>query len=85
MQIIKLYRYNRPDGGITTSPVKPDCDYTDKFRLVADEGMELVKGDIRTTCIDTDDADGWVEVVEGGLSGDKITGDEFLRMVEEVL
>ena len=85
MQIIKLYRYNRPDGGVTTSPVKPDCDYTEKFRLIADEGMELVKGDIRTTCIDTDDADGWVEVVEGGLSGDKITGDEFLRMVEEVL
>lgn len=85
MQIIKLYRYNRPDGGITTSPVKPDCDYTEKFRLVADEGMELAKGDIRTTCIDTDDADGWEEVVEGGLSGDEITGDEFLRMVEEVL
>lgn len=85
MQIITLYRYNRPDGGITTSPVKPDCDYTEKFRLVADEGMELVKGDIRTTCVDTDDADGWAEVVESGLSGDKITGDEFLRMVEEVL
>lgn len=85
MQIITLYRYNRPDGGVTTSPVKPDCDYTEKFRLVADEGMELVKGDIRTACIDTDDADGWEEVVEGGLSGDEITGDEFLRMVEEVL
>lgn len=62
MQIITLYRYNRPDGGVTTSPVKPDCDYTEKFRLVADEGMELVKGDIRTTCIDTDDADGWEDV-----------------------
>lgn len=85
MIVKTLYRYNRPDGGITTSPVKPDCEYTEKFRLVADEGMELVKGDIRTTCVDTDDADGWAEVVESGLSGDEITGDEFLRMVEEVL
>ena len=85
MQIIKLYRYARPDGGVTTSPVKPDCDYTEKFRLIAEEGMELVKGDIRTTCIDTEDAYGWEEVVEGGLSDDEITGDEFLRMVEEVL
>lgn len=61
MQIIKLYKYARPDGGVTTSPVMPDCEYTEKFRLVAEEGMELVKDDIRTICIDTYSIEGWSE------------------------
>lgn len=64
MQKITLYRYTRPDGGVTVSPIKPDCEYTEMFRLVADEGMILRKGDVVTSCIDTDSADGWVEEVE---------------------
>lgn len=31
-------------------------------RLVADEGKELVNGEQRTSCIDTETAEGWVEV-----------------------
>jgi hypothetical protein len=62
MQIIKLYRYERPNGGVTVSPVEPDCEYTEMVRLVADEGKELVNGEIRTTCVDTETAEGWVEI-----------------------
>lgn len=63
MQPIKLYRYNRVDGGVTISPVKPDCEYTEMVRLVADEGKVLTKdGENFTDCIDTDTADGWYEV-----------------------
>lgn len=63
MQKITLYRYERPDGGIDVSPRQPvGVEYTTLWRLVADEGMELVKDDIRITCIDTDDDTGWEEV-----------------------
>ena len=37
MQIINLYKYTREDGGVTVSPIKPDCEYTDMVRLVADD------------------------------------------------
>ena len=49
------------DGG-TVSTTKPeDTEYEITYRLIADEGMELVKGDIRTICVDTDDITGWTE------------------------
>ena len=62
MEVKTLYKYNRENGGVTVSPEKPDGEYTEMYRLIADEGMELVKGDIRTMCIDTDTTDGWEEV-----------------------
>ena len=62
MQIILLYRYNRHGGGVTVSPVKPEGEYTELFRLVADEGMVLTDGITTTTCVDTDDATKWHEV-----------------------
>ena len=69
MRIIPLYRYTRPDGGVTVSPIKPDAEYTELCRLVADEGMAITNGVIITDCIDVDSADGWIdcepEVIEG--------------------
>ena len=62
MQIINLYRYERPNGGVTVSPVMPECECTKMVRLVADEGKELFNGEQRTSCIDTESAEGWVEV-----------------------
>lgn len=62
MQIVKLYKYTREGGGVTVSPVKPDCEYTDMVRLIADEGKLLVKGDVTTTCADVDSAEGWTEI-----------------------
>ena len=62
MKIIMLYKYIRDDGGTTVSPVKPDCPYTIKYRIVADEGKILTNGIKRTGCIDVDTVDGWDEI-----------------------
>lgn len=64
MQVIPLYRYNRPAGGTTVSPVKPPdgTEYESCFRIVADEGMMLVNGDVQTACADVDSLDGWQEI-----------------------
>lgn len=62
MQKITLYKYTRADGGITVSPVKPDGEYTEMYRLVADEGKVLANGEIETTCTDVESVDGWEEV-----------------------
>lgn len=59
MQIIPLYRYIRPDGGVTVSVTKPECEYTESFRLVADAGMVLCDGDVMTWCVDTDSPEAW--------------------------
>lgn len=61
MEIKTLYRYTREDGGIDVSPEQPVGEYTTLYRLIADEGKELVKGDIHTCCVDTDTAEGWAE------------------------
>lgn len=63
MKIKTLYRYEREGGGITVSPVKPDCEYTELVRLIADEGKALTK-DGENTClvIDTKSTEGWYEV-----------------------
>lgn len=62
MEIKTLYKYKREDGGTTVSPIKPNCEYTELYRLIAAEGMELVKDDIHTCCVDTDNIEGWEEV-----------------------
>lgn len=63
MVVKTLYKYQREGGGVTVSPIKPDCEYSEKYRLIADEGKLLVKdGHEPTPCIDTDDVDGWYEI-----------------------
>lgn len=63
MEIIKLYKYIRPEGGVTVSPVMPEGEYTEMVRLVADEGKLLTKdGENLTSCVDTDTSEGWYEV-----------------------
>lgn len=65
MEIIKLYKFIRPEGGVTVSPVMPEGEYTEMVRLVADEHKLLTKdGENFTSCVDTDSADGWYEVDE---------------------
>lgn len=63
MQTIILYKYIRADGGVTVSPIKPDCEYTEMYRLVADEGKVLTQDGVdTTTCIDVESVEGWYEV-----------------------
>ena len=65
MRVIKIYKYKRADGGITVSPIKPECEYTEMVRLVADEGKVLTNDSKNfTDCVDTDTANGWYEVDE---------------------
>jgi hypothetical protein len=65
MQMIPLYRYTRPGGGVTVSTVKPDTEYTELSRLVADDGFILTDGETFTSCTDTDNPSAWSEVVDG--------------------
>jgi hypothetical protein len=62
MQTITLYKYQRPDGGTTVSPNKPECEYTEMYRLVADEGKVLTNGEITAPCIDVESIEGWSEI-----------------------
>ena len=78
MEIKTLYRYEREDGGIDISPKQPVGEYTTLYRLIADEGTELVKGDIRTCCVDTDTTEGWTEEP---IDDDDITADELVEMI----
>ncbi len=63
MKIKPLYRYEREDGGVTVSPIKPDCEYTEKVRLIADEGKVLtLDGENLYRCLDVESTEGWYEV-----------------------
>ena len=60
MQIVKLWKTVRQNGGITVSPVSGD--YSDSVRLIANEGKILTNGNVKTFCIDVDSAEGWKEI-----------------------
>lgn len=64
MKKIELYRYD--DGGaVVITPVKKLVeDVPRKYRLIADEGMELTDGVTVTECVDVpqEAVDGWYEV-----------------------
>ena len=63
MKINTVYKYKRNDGGITVSPDKPEGEYTEAYRISADEGKVLTKDGIELYgVIDTDTTDGWYEV-----------------------
>lgn len=66
MQTITLYRYVRPDGGVTTSPVKPNGEYTEMYRLIADDGKAVTDGKTTAACIDVSSPDGWTEIDDPG-------------------
>lgn len=62
MEVITLYRYEREPNKITVSTEKPNVEYTEMYRLIADEGKILTNGEIETYCIDVHSADGWTEI-----------------------
>lgn len=82
MQTVTLYR-TTTDGKTTVTPNKPETYDSTLYRLIAEEGKELVKGEVRTPCIDTDDADGWTEedAQEPSAEG---TAEEQLNQIREV-
>ena len=62
MEIKTLYRYEREPGKFTVSTEIPDAEYTELYRLIADEGKILTNGETETCCVDVDSTDGWTEV-----------------------
>ena len=63
MEIKILYRYTREDGGITTSPIKPNSEYTESYRLIANENKLITNDNINFySSIDVQSVDGWYEV-----------------------
>lgn len=82
MQIINLYKYTRPDGGVTVSPVRPEGEYEPMYRLVADEGMALTKdGENLTSCADVESVIGWYEVE---TTEDEATEQDYLDALEKL-
>lgn len=59
MQTTILYKYDRGDNKTTVSPIKPDCDYTEMYRLVADTDSAITDGTTICECVDTDDSSKW--------------------------
>lgn len=65
MQTIALYKYKRECGGITVSPIEPDTEYIEMYRIIADEGKLLTNGNVTTSCIDIDslaNLEDWCEI-----------------------
>lgn len=63
MQIKLLYKYERPDGGITVSLKEPDTPYTTMYRMIADEGKLITINNVDTySVVDADNVDGWYEI-----------------------
>lgn len=62
MTKMEIYRYVGSNG-VIDSPIKLPMDYTLRYRLIADEGKEIVNGDTTATVIDVDasDVDNWSE------------------------
>ena len=72
MQKISLYRYVRNDGGVTISPVKPEANYTELCRLVAEDGCTLIDGNTSAQCVDTYNPDVWTEREQAPEQADAI-------------
>lgn len=62
MTKVEIYRYVGSNG-VIDSPIKLPMDYILRYRLIADEGKELVNGDTTAAVIDVDasDVDKWSE------------------------
>lgn len=62
MQRVILYRYADAEGRVTVSPEMPDGEYSQTYRLIADEGCALTDGSAVCGCVDTDSPDDWTEI-----------------------
>lgn len=68
MQIKTLYRYTRPDGGITNSIEKPEnAEYTTRCRLIADDNGAITDGTTVCECIDVDSSENWRDCTKDEL------------------
>lgn len=63
MTLKPIYIYEGENGLIQTTVKLPLQEKRQMKRLIADEGKELVNGDITSTCIDVElfDIENWIE------------------------
>lgn len=90
-----LYKYTDEQGCTIVSPNKPETEYTEMVRLIADEKMILRKGDILTFCTDIDvvDIENWTEEVDTHeddneseqLDPSQISAKELYDMLEAII
>lgn len=68
-----IYIYDGVNGSIQTPVELPMTTIKTMTRLIADDGMMLVNGDIQTTCIDVDNQDlgSWKETKDNHNQSDK--------------
>lgn len=65
MIIKALYRVTRSDGGIDITPNEPlNTEFTETYRLIADEGMVITDGANTYCCVDTDEPEKYSEILE---------------------
>ena len=80
-----LYRVTRSDGGIDVTPNKPShSDYTETYRLIADEGKILTDGNDTYTCIDTDEPSKYTEINESNEDFTNATESDYINALEEM-
>ena len=90
MIIMTTYKYPEGKNGYAVSPVKPDCEYTEAMRLIAEEGHALTKDGINYFyCIDVETVDGWLEVPgewneDGFIPADNATEADYLAALAEL-
>ena len=87
MIVKELYYYERETDKFTVSTEEPDCEYTLRYRLIADEEKKITKDGVNfSSCIDVGSTEGWYEVSNSQtLAPDEISADEFMALVEEAL
>lgn len=63
MRVKPLFRYKREDDKIVDTPIKPECEYTTRVRMIASEGKALTN-DNKTFYLvkDADSTEGWYEI-----------------------
>ena len=63
MEVVKLYKYQDPNGYVVTPVKRAETDEHGGYRLIADEGKALTKDGIELyPAIDTDSVEVWYEV-----------------------
>ena len=63
MKTITIYKRTRANGGVSVSTVRPlRGEFTEVYRLVADEGKLVTNGKITAACIDVESVRGWYEI-----------------------
>lgn len=78
-----LYRVKRNDGGIDVTPNKPNHnDYTETYRLIADDGMALTDGVVTCGCVDTDEPSKYMEIIDEDFS--QVTEADYQHALAEM-